>query len=286
MDASAALGGRHALNAVDAALELQLGEHACAADRGNCFLEAADVGFAGGDQLEPPALRLGEALVHAQQVAGEQRGLVAASPGANLEHCGALVGGVARQQLQRERALGFGQLVADVLRFRRGHFLELGLGGWIGEHAVQHLELGAQPPHFARRRRDRLDLRHIPSTGERNRRARGRAPPSRLRAPASSPRSTAIRSDEMRVMLAIASADAVERHRTLLAAGKILQLRLAAVELVVADDEGVTRARSHSPGPAASSYSLDKPCPWQRPARAKPGDNPNALPPRPDRPAE
>ena len=161
VDAPAAFGHRHALDAVDAAFELQPGEHAGAVDRGDRLLVAAELRRARRDQLEPPALRLGIALVHAQQVAGEQSRLVAAGAGADLEHRRAVVGGVARQQLDRQRALGVGQLVADLLGFGRRHFLELGLGGRVGDHAVQHVELGAQPAHFARRRGDRLDRRII-----------------------------------------------------------------------------------------------------------------------------
>ena len=80
--------------------------------------------------LEAPALGLGIALVHAKQVAGEQRRLVAAGAGADLEHRRALVGGVARKQLQREVALGLGQ--------RR-----LILGQLLG----RHLREAPRPPH-------------------------------------------------------------------------------------------------------------------------------------------
>ena len=86
VDAPAAFGGRNALDPVNAALELQPREDAAAIDRGDRFLVAADFGRAGGDQLEPPALHLGVALVHAQQVAGEQRRFVAAGTGADFEH--------------------------------------------------------------------------------------------------------------------------------------------------------------------------------------------------------
>ena len=127
----------HALDAVHAAFELELGEHAGAADRGDRFLVAADVGRAGRDQLEPPALHFGEALVHAEQVAGEQRRLVAARAGANLEHRRALVGRIARQQLERQRPLGLGQLVADLFGLGRRHFLELGFGGRIGDQPLR-----------------------------------------------------------------------------------------------------------------------------------------------------
>ncbi len=100
-------------------------------DRGDRFLVAADLGGRGGDQLEAPALRFGVALVHAQQVAGEQSRLVAAGAGADLEHRGAFVGGIARQQLDRERALGLRQTVADFVGLGRRHLLQFGLGGRV-----------------------------------------------------------------------------------------------------------------------------------------------------------
>ena len=64
--------------------------------------------------------------------------------------------------------------------------------------ADQHFELGAQAAHFARRGGDRLDLRHIPWTGGRNRRAQDWARPSPRRDRASSPRSRRSVSSEMR----------------------------------------------------------------------------------------
>ncbi len=51
--------------------------------------------------------------------------------------------------------------MADVLRLGRGHVLELGFGRRVGDHPVQHVELRAQPPHLARRLRDRLDRRIV-----------------------------------------------------------------------------------------------------------------------------
>ena len=85
VDAAAAFGRRHALDAVDARLELQLREHALARDGGDDFLEAADVAVAGRSHLEAPALRGGVALIHAEEVAGEERRLVAAGAGADFE---------------------------------------------------------------------------------------------------------------------------------------------------------------------------------------------------------
>src|SRR5256885_13756708 len=39
---------------------------------------------------------------------------------------------------KREGALGLRKLVADLVSFSRRHFLELGLGGGIGDDAIQH----------------------------------------------------------------------------------------------------------------------------------------------------
>ena len=144
---------------MNSAFELELGEDPRAADRGDRLLEAADVGLARRDQLEAPTLRLGETLVHAQQIAGEERGFVAAGAGADFEHRGALIGRIAGQQLQRERALRLRQLVADVLGLGRCHFLELGLGRRVGDHAVQDVQLGAEATNLAGGGGNRLDLR-------------------------------------------------------------------------------------------------------------------------------
>jgi hypothetical protein len=76
---------RHALDAVHAALELQPAEHAVAGDRGDDLLVAAHLAFGDAVDLDLPALQRRVALVHAEQVAGEQRGLVAAGAGADFE---------------------------------------------------------------------------------------------------------------------------------------------------------------------------------------------------------
>src|SRR6185503_9101379 len=62
------------------------------------FLVAAELGVALRDDLDLPPLALGIARVHAEQVAGEQRRLVAAGPRAHCEEQVAVVVRVARQQ--------------------------------------------------------------------------------------------------------------------------------------------------------------------------------------------
>ena len=62
------LGHRHALHAVHAALVLQLAVDLVAADQRDDFLEAADARLAAGRDFHLPALRLGVARVHAEDL--------------------------------------------------------------------------------------------------------------------------------------------------------------------------------------------------------------------------
>ena len=141
------LGVGHALHAVHAGFELQLGEHAAAAHLGDDFLEAAHRALADREHLGLPALRGGVALVHAEQVAGEQRGLVAAGAGADFQDRVVLVHRVLRQQRQPDlaaRALAPG-LQRGLLGFRQ--LAHLGIGRGIGDHRV---EIGDSRPATAR----------------------------------------------------------------------------------------------------------------------------------------
>ena len=94
MDTPAAFGDGDALDAVDAAFELELREDALPADRRDDFLVAANLGLVGRDDFDLPALAVGIAAVHAQKVAREQRCFVAACAGADFEHRGAFVGNI------------------------------------------------------------------------------------------------------------------------------------------------------------------------------------------------
>ena len=110
VDAALGLGGRHPLHAVDAALELQPAEHPLAADRGDDLLVAAGLAFRDALDLHPPAARCGVALVHAEEIAGEEGRLVAARAGAHLEDGRGVLVGVPRgeQQGQRSRSSSAG----------------------------------------------------------------------------------------------------------------------------------------------------------------------------------
>ena len=162
VDAALRLGGGHALHAVAAGLEAQLavdavggGGQAARAGRvlqpHDHFLEAAEIRRALAHDLAAPALALGVAQVHAQQVGGEQRRLLAAAAGADLDEGRARVVRVARQQRglqrgvqRREVGVAGGDLVArhrhhlGVVVARVQHLLRGGAVGLaLGEAAVQ-----------------------------------------------------------------------------------------------------------------------------------------------------
>src|SRR5258706_151432 len=86
------VGRRHALHAMAAGLELQEVEHAGAAHREDPFLEAALLGRRAVHDLDRPAHARSVALVQAGEVAGEQRRLLAAGTGADLDDAIAAVG--------------------------------------------------------------------------------------------------------------------------------------------------------------------------------------------------
>ena len=107
------LRDRHPLDPVHAALELEQPERrparlgrALGLHRDGDRLVAAQVGLGGVEDLDLPALGLGVAGVHPQQVAGEQRGLLAALAGLHLEDRVLVVGGVARHEQPAELLLG------------------------------------------------------------------------------------------------------------------------------------------------------------------------------------
>src|SRR5256885_7354981 len=97
-DGALRCGFRTALPAMPAGLELEPGVGALADDLRDHFLVAAELGGALRDDLGLPALPLGVTRVHAEQVGGEERRLVAAGAGADLEEDIALVVRVPGQQ--------------------------------------------------------------------------------------------------------------------------------------------------------------------------------------------
>src|SRR5437667_5791698 len=109
VDAPLRLGHRHALHAVHPALEFQAAEGALPLHERDHLLEAAGAGRARGQHLDAPAVPLGVARVHAEELGGEEARLVAAGAGPDLEHGVALVVGVLGKEEVLERRVECGQ---------------------------------------------------------------------------------------------------------------------------------------------------------------------------------
>ena len=140
MDAALGLGFGDALDAMAAALELQLAEGPFALDAQDDFLEPAQFGRRHFEDLDLPTVVLGIALVHSIEVAGEQRRLLATGAGADFEDATRAVGVLAAdghvEQFVPERfALG---LERDKLGL--GQFAHVGVRP--GEHLHRLADLG------------------------------------------------------------------------------------------------------------------------------------------------
>jgi hypothetical protein len=127
--------------AVHAGFELELGEGAAAADLGDDFLVAADRPFARRDHLDLPALLGGIALVHAKQIAGEQRCLVAAGAGTDFEDDVALVHRILRQQGEANLLLERGSPRFQRRLLARHQAAHLGIGRGIVQEGGKTIEL-------------------------------------------------------------------------------------------------------------------------------------------------
>ena len=114
VDAPGALGRGHALDAVDAGFEFEALEDVAAGDGDDRLLEAADAGLGDVHDLEAPALERGVALIHAEEIGGEERRFLAAGAGAQLEDGVALVGLVLGQQQKPHLLLELGNALAEL----------------------------------------------------------------------------------------------------------------------------------------------------------------------------
>src|SRR5690606_4643953 len=98
VDTSAGFGYRHALHAMDAALELQAPVHAPSLDAGHDFPHAANTRLIRGEDFDLPALAFRKTRVHPEEIAGEQPRFFATGPGADFDHDVAVVIGILRNQ--------------------------------------------------------------------------------------------------------------------------------------------------------------------------------------------
>ena len=183
VDAALRLGHRHALHAVDAALVLQPGPDALARrrraprlHRERHVLVAAEVGLGRLDDLGLPAHPLGVAQVHPQQVAGEQRRLLAALPRLDLDDDVLVVVGVARQQQQAQPVL---ELAAPRLEHRDLGAERLVLVGQLAGRRQVARELGQRPLGLDDRGQLGIALARRCAPGSGRRASPGRRAPAR-----------------------------------------------------------------------------------------------------------
>ena len=143
VDAPLRLGLGHALHAVSAALEAERAVGAVALHREEDFLVAVERRLVRAHHVDFPAARLAVAGVHAEEVAREQRRLVAARAGAHLEHGVASLQRIRRQQAGQHGALGVRLLGLQPLQLLLGHRTELGVfqQRLVAVDVVQQLEV-------------------------------------------------------------------------------------------------------------------------------------------------
>ncbi len=85
MDAALGLGDRDPLYAVHAGLVLEPTVRVRSADLERDLLEPAEVGGGGREDLRLPPMAIGEPLIHLEEVARPQRGLLAAGARPDLQ---------------------------------------------------------------------------------------------------------------------------------------------------------------------------------------------------------
>ncbi len=141
-----------------AQFEFELGEGAAAADFGDDLLVASHGAFARGDHLDLPALVRGIALVHAEEIAGKERGLVAAGAGADLEDDVALVHRVLGQQRQLDLSFERRALLLEFRPLGERHRAHFGVGCGIRNERIEALDLGDDAAIVLHRPDDRSEL--------------------------------------------------------------------------------------------------------------------------------
>ena len=124
VDAPRRFGGRHALDAMHARLVFQFRVSAFAFDLEDDFLVAADADGALGQDLALPILAVGVARVHAEQVGGEERGLVPARARADFHEDVFIVARVLGDEQGFDLGLEFLDLRAKFRQFHLGQRLE------------------------------------------------------------------------------------------------------------------------------------------------------------------
>ena len=140
-------------------LEFELSVDLTTFDARNDFLEAAVLARSFAQDLKLPPATFRITAVHAEQVAGENGGFIAAGAGANFEKNVRGVVRVARQQQREQALLG---LRADHLQARGfvvGECAQFRI--WVAREGCGLRQLGLDPRVLANRHNHRLQLREL-----------------------------------------------------------------------------------------------------------------------------
>ena len=105
-------------------------------DQEDGFLHAADLGEVGVHDLDPEATPLGVARVHANECGGEERGLIPAGAGSDLEKGVLLVPGVLGGQQLPGARFQLDPLGLQFLELFAGQVLDAGLAARIAQHLL------------------------------------------------------------------------------------------------------------------------------------------------------
>src|SRR5690606_4894000 len=101
------------------------------------------IGLGEAHHLDFPPLGIGEATIHAEEVAGEKGRLLAAGAGPDLEDDVLVVVGIAGEEENLEFLAESGLARLEFGDFGPGHLLDLGIG--IAEQLAVPLEIFADP---------------------------------------------------------------------------------------------------------------------------------------------
>jgi hypothetical protein len=135
VDAALGFGGGDALHAVDSALVAQAAEDGVAGDLEDDFFEASESGGAGVHRFNSEPLGFRVALIHPVEVGGEERGLVAAGAGADLDDGVAVLGFVGREEGELDVAVEDGQTALDLRDLGGGKFRHFRVGA-VGQFLI------------------------------------------------------------------------------------------------------------------------------------------------------
>ena len=117
VDAALGFGCWHALDTVHAAFPFHPAKRAIPFNIDDQLLIAADIAFCDRHNIDFPALKLGIALVHTEQVTGKQRRLVSARASADFKHDVGIVIGILGKQQKLHFGFEIRQLLAQLISF-------------------------------------------------------------------------------------------------------------------------------------------------------------------------